>query len=87
MEKTELYQETIKEIVDELKIPLIREKIRDKLKTNRSKAIMTMKFKFTEDISVIKGFLGLADYYHSVVLQDDETYYIPVEKTLFILEN
>jgi hypothetical protein len=87
MEKDELYQKTINEIVDELKIPLIRENIRHKLKTNKSKAIMSMKFKFAEDISVIKGFLGLADYYHSVVLQDDETYFIPVGKTLFILEN
>jgi hypothetical protein len=87
MGKTELYQKTINQIVDELKIPLIRENIRDKLKTNKNKAIMSMKFKFADDISVIKGFLGLADYYHSVVLQDDETYFIPVGKTLFILEN
>lgn len=87
MEKPELYQRTIKELAHELKIPLINESMRDKLKTNKSKAIMSLKFKFSEDISVIKGFLGLADYYHSIVLQDDDTFYIPVDNTLFILEN
>lgn len=87
MGKIEKYLEIIDKVAKELRIPLIKENIQHKFKTKKNRALYNIKFKFNEDTSVIKSFFGLADYYHSIVIQDDEKFYIPTEYSLYILEN
>ncbi|HUW89956.1 MAG TPA: hypothetical protein VMV43_05495 [Candidatus Nanopelagicaceae bacterium] len=42
-------------------------------------------FKFEEDESVIRGFLGLAEYFHTVVIKVKDQFYIPHATILFQL--
>ncbi|MFW9945577.1 MAG: hypothetical protein ACFFDX_01995 [Candidatus Odinarchaeota archaeon] len=42
-------------------------------------------FKFEEDESVIRGFLGLAEYFHTVVIKKGDQFYIPHASILFQL--
>jgi hypothetical protein len=73
------------EIVNELKIPLIDERVYDKATFSTSAAIARVVFKFEEDESVIRGFLGLAEYFHTVVIKVKDQFYIPHASILFNL--
>lgn len=42
-------------------------------------------FKFEEDESVIRGFLGLAEYFHTVVIKRKDEFFIPHASILFRL--
>ncbi len=44
----------------------IDERVYDKVNFNAGAAIATVIFRFEEDESVIRGFLGLAEYFHTV---------------------
>jgi hypothetical protein len=59
--KKELFIKRVYEIVNELKIPLIDERVYEKVNFNSGSAIANVTFKFEEDESVIRGFLGLAE--------------------------
>ena len=85
MGSAELFIKRVYEIVSELKIPLIDERVYDKvsIKTNNSTDIQ---FVFDEDESVIRGFLGLADYFHTVVIKKKEKFYIPNDGTCYVLK-
>lgn len=87
MKDKELFHKIVYEIVSELKIPLLDDRVHDKVKINASPAISKVKFTFEEDEQIIRGFLGLAEYFHSIVLKDNDEYYIPHEKLLFVLES
>ena len=50
-------------------------------------ALAVVIFKFEEDESVIRGFLGLAEYFHSVILKKEDEFYIPHSSILFKLES
>ena len=70
-----IYQSKInnlQRIVNELKIPLIDERVYDSVKFNTGSAVAAVIFKFEEDESVIRGFLGLAEYFHTVVIKRKE---------------
>jgi len=73
------------EIVNELKIPLIDERVYDKVTFNSGSAIATIIFRFEEDESVIRGFLGLAEYFHTVVIKRKDEFFIPHGSILFRL--
>ena len=73
------------EIVNELKIPLIDERVYDTVKFSTSAAVAAVIFKFEEDESVIRGFLGLAEYFHTVVIKRKDEFYIPHASILFRL--
>ena len=73
------------EIVNELKIPLIDERVYDKVTFNAGSAIATIIFRFEEDESVIRGFLGLAEYFHTVVIKRKDEFFIPHGSILFRL--
>ena len=75
------------EMVNEMRIPIIDERVYDTLKVKTKNANVAVVFEFEEDESVIEGFLGLADYFHTVVLKDDDEFYIPSDDTIFILKN
>ncbi len=64
--KKELFIKRVYEIVNELKIPLIDERVYEKVSFNPGAGIVNVIFKFEEDESVIRGFLGLAEYFHTV---------------------
>jgi len=64
--KKELFIKRVYEIVNELKIPLIDERVYEKVNFNPGAGIVNVIFKFEEDESVIRGFLGLAEYFHTV---------------------
>lgn len=75
------------EIINEMKLPLINEEIYDKVKFNSKSAITTLTFKFKEDESIIRGFLGLAEFFHTVIIRDKNEFFIPTNSMLFVLEN
>jgi hypothetical protein len=83
--KRELFIKRVYEIVNELKIPLIDERVYDKVSFGTSAAIAKVVFKFEEDESVIRGFLGLAEYFHTVVIKAKDSFYIPHASILFQL--
>ncbi|MBD3352369.1 MAG: hypothetical protein GF364_12855 [Candidatus Lokiarchaeota archaeon] len=87
MAKKELFIKRVYEIVNELKIPLIDERVYYKVALSESKADAIVQFRFEEDESVIRGFLGLAEYFHTVVIKKKEKFYIPNGSTLFKLES
>ena len=87
MAKTELFIKRVYELVSEMKIPLIDERIYDDVKFKSKSAVADIKFVFEEDEEVIRGFLGLADYFHSLVIKDKDKFYIPHDKKLFLLES
>lgn len=73
------------EIVNELKIPLIDERVYEKANFSTGSAVANVVFKFEEDESVIRGFLGLAEYFHTVVIKVKDQFYIPHATILFKL--
>ena len=83
MAKKELFIKRVYEIVNELKIPLIDERVYDKV--NVGSNVVNVIFKFEEDESVIRGFLGLAEYFHTVVIKRKDEFYIPHGSILFRL--
>ncbi|TFF83763.1 MAG: hypothetical protein EU552_02680 [Promethearchaeota archaeon] len=83
--KRELFIKRVYEIVNELKIPLIDERVYDKVGFSTSSAIAKVTFKFEEDESVIRGFLGLAEYFHTVVIKKGDQFFIPHASILFQL--
>ena len=83
--KKELFIKRVYEIVNELKIPLIDERVYDKVSFGTGAAIASVVFKFEEDESVIRGFLGLAEYFHTVVIKAKDSFYIPHASILFRL--
>ncbi|MFW9829295.1 MAG: hypothetical protein ACFFEY_17095 [Candidatus Thorarchaeota archaeon] len=85
MPKRELFIKRVYEIVNELKIPLIDERVYDSVKFSTSAAVAAVVFKFEEDESVIRGFLGLAEYFHTVVIKRKDEFYIPHASILFRL--
>ncbi|MBD3195220.1 MAG: hypothetical protein GF317_09205 [Candidatus Lokiarchaeota archaeon] len=87
MGKNELFIKRVFEIVNEMKIPLIDERVYEKTGLNEKNALAVVKFRFEEDESVIRGFLGLAEYFHSVIVKDDDEFYIPHSSILFKLES
>ena len=87
MAKKELFIKRVYEIVKELKIPLIDERVYDNVKFNEGNCSTVISFKFEEDESVIRGFLGLAEYFRTVVIKKKELFYIPHESLLFRLES
>ncbi len=84
MAKKELFIKRVYEIVNELKIPLIDERVYDKVSFGGD-AIASVIFKFEEDESVIRGFLGLAEYFHTVVIKKKDDFYIPHNGLIFRL--
>ncbi|MHA1729274.1 MAG: hypothetical protein ACTSWY_11155 [Promethearchaeota archaeon] len=84
MAKKELFIKRVYEIVNELKIPLIDERVYDKVSFGGN-PIASIVFKFEEDESVIRGFLGLAEYFHTVVIKKKDDFYIPHNNLIFRL--
>ena len=80
-------EKRVYEIVNELKIPLIDERVYDKVSFSTGSAIASVIFRFEEDESVIRGFLGLAEYFHTVVIKKKDEFYIPHASILFKLES
>jgi len=85
MGKNELFVKRVYEIVNELKIPLVDERVYDKADLMSKNALARVIFKFEEDESVIRGFLGLAEYFHTIIVKDDDEFYIPHSSILFKL--
>ena len=85
MPKRELFTKRVYEIVNELKIPLIDERVYEKANFSTGSAIANVVFKFEEDESVIRGFLGLAEYFHTVVIKVKDQFFIPHATILFKL--
>ncbi|MGM0469392.1 MAG: hypothetical protein ACQERB_11385 [Promethearchaeati archaeon] len=87
MGKDELFVKRVFEIINELKIPLIDERVYDDVKISSKNGIVHVTFEFEEDESVIRGFLGLAEYFHTVIIKREDEFYIPHDNMLFILRN
>jgi len=85
--KKELFIKRVYEIVQELKIPLIDERVYNKVTLQEARPTVSVSFTFEEDESVIRGFLGLAEYFHTVVIKNKEKFFISVPDLLFKLES
>ncbi|MFX1238809.1 MAG: hypothetical protein ACFE8P_13965 [Promethearchaeota archaeon] len=83
MAKKELFIKRVYEFVNELKIPLIDERVYDRVSVGGG--IVTVFFKFEEDESVIRGFLGLAEYFHTVIIKQKDQFIIPHQTMIFKL--
>ena len=73
--------------MNELKIPLVDERVYDKADVISKNTIAKVTFRFEEDESVIRGFLGLAEYFHTIIVKSDDKFYIPHSSILFKLES
>jgi hypothetical protein len=87
MAKDELFIKRVFEIINELKIPLIDERVYDEVKISSKRGIIHVIFTFLEDESVIRGFLGLAEYFHSIIIKQEDQFFIPHNNMLFVLES
>jgi hypothetical protein len=87
MTKNEEFIQKTYEIVSELKVPLIDNTVHDKAKFSGSKAITSIKFVYENDEAIIRGFLGLADYFHTIIIRNKDKFYIPNGKQLYTLES
>ncbi|MCK4239532.1 MAG: hypothetical protein KAX33_10440 [Candidatus Lokiarchaeota archaeon] len=85
--KKELFIKRVYEIVNELKIPLIDERVYEDVSFSGKSAIASVRFTFEEDESVIRGFLGLAEYFHTVVIKSKDRFFIPHASILFQLQS
>ena len=77
MGKNELFIKRVNDIVNELKIPLIDERVYEKVKFSTKSTIVTIVFTFVDDESIIRGFL---------VVKEKDKFFIPINSTLFRLE-
>lgn len=87
MNKQENFTKRVYEIVSELKLPLVDDKVQDSAKFQSNNAIVMVKFVFEEDESVIRGFLSLAKYFHTVIIKKKDKFYIPHDYKLFTLKS
>ena len=85
MAKKELFIKRVYEIVQELKIPLVDERVYSKAEILEPRYGTQVIFTFEEDESVIRGFLGLAEYYHTIVLKKKELFFISSGSIIFKL--
>ena len=86
MTKNEMLIKLVYDISTEMKLPIIDERVYDKVKIKTGDATV-ITFKFEEDEAVIRGFLGLAEYFHTVVIKDGDDFYIPVDQKIFLLKS
>jgi hypothetical protein len=86
MAKKELFIKRVYEIINELKAPLIDERVYYKALINESSHPTVVYFRFEDDESILRGFLGLAEYFHTIILKKKEKFYISTPKLLFSLE-
>ncbi len=87
MNKQKNFIKRVYEIVSELKLPLVDDKVQDNAKFQSNNAIVMVKFVFEEDESVIRGFLSLAEYFHTVIIKKKDKFYIPHNYKLFTLKS
>ncbi len=87
MADKDFFIKRVKEIITEMQIPLIDEQVYEDCSIRGKNAIAEVTFEFEEDESVIRGFLGLADYFNTVIIKDDYDFYIPHSSILFRLKN
>ena len=64
------------EIINELNIPLIDERVYNRLILDEKRYPSVTTFRFDEDESVIRGFLGLAEFFHTVVIKNKDNFTI-----------
>ena len=83
--KKELFIKRVYEIVQELKIPLVDERVYSDADIREGRFGSIVTFQFEEDESVIRGFLGLAEYYHTIVLKRKDHFFISSGSILFKL--
>ena len=86
MAKKENFISKVHELVNELKVPLLDSRYYDKVEISDTRAMVTVRFLFEDDIKVIRGFLTLAEYYKTVVVAMKDTFIIAAGSILFKLE-
>jgi hypothetical protein len=87
MNKQDKFISRVYEIISDLKRPFIDDSDLDNIKFKSHNAIVVVKFVFEEEESVIRGFLSLAEYFHSVIIKNKDKFYIPHDYKLFTLTN
>jgi hypothetical protein len=85
--KKELFLKRVFEIASELKMPVVDEKVYDSATIDEARPMTSVTFAFDKDESIIRGFLSLAQYYHTIVIKKGERFFIPVSDMLLKLES
>lgn len=87
-DNNEEFIEQVKSIMQELKLPLIDDHVYDDVDITRKEYNTKVVFIQEEDSgeSIIRGFLGIAEYYKTIIIQKDDEFYIPTEDILFMLQ-
>ncbi len=86
MGNNEIFIKKVYENAGEMKIPLVDERVYDKVNFSTKNTVATVTFKFEGAEEVIKGFLGLAEFFHTVAVKQKDKFYIPTYSVLFKLE-
>ncbi|RDE17981.1 MAG: hypothetical protein C4K49_00140 [Candidatus Thorarchaeota archaeon] len=86
MDRKELLMKRVYELVHELKIPLIDEHVYSNAEFIGSTMTSVVTFAYDDDESVIRGFLGLAEYFHTIVIRKADRFYIVTPDLQFKLE-
>ena len=84
---TEEYINKVYETVKEMKIPLVDDKVYDGVKSSGKEYGTEVTFKYEGDEEVIMGFLGLAQYFKTLIIRKKDTFLIPTDCALFVLED
>ncbi|MFW9988698.1 MAG: hypothetical protein ACFFC3_08595 [Candidatus Odinarchaeota archaeon] len=87
MSKKEDFLEKVYEISSELKLPLIDDRLQCIFKYNSNNALAIIKLTFDQDEAIIRGFLGLAEYFHTVIIKHKDNFHMTHDLKLFILES
>lgn len=83
--KKEEFVALVLKTVQDLKVPLINSAVSRSIDVIESKYPMQILFEYENEDSTIKGFLGLADYFRSVVIQIKDVFYIAKDSIIFKL--
>jgi hypothetical protein len=86
MDRKEQFMKRVYELVHELKIPLIDEHVYSSAEFVESAVTSVVTFTYDDDESVISGFLGLAEYFHTIVIRKGDRFYIVTPDLQFKLK-
>lgn len=81
----EILIKNVMELANEAKIPVIDGNVYEKFKAKTKNALVEVDFEFKEDLDLIRSFIGLADYFKTLIIEDEDEFYIPHENMIFIL--
>ena len=85
MAKKDYFFKRVHDIINELRVPLLDQRVYNKIEIVESRALLVIQFTYDEEDQVIQGFLTLAEFFKSVIFAQKDAFYIVNEQILFKL--